>query len=83
MTTCCPCDELKHPVKPDIPAGLSALSRQLAGFPEYRLAMLRDIPTYAPLAGWRAREGDDLGLMLLEMWGLCAGYLRLLRRAHR
>jgi hypothetical protein len=68
MTVCCPCDELKHPAKPDIPAGLSALPRQLAGFPEYRLAMLRDIPTYAPLAQWRAREGNDLGLMLLEMW---------------
>jgi hypothetical protein len=67
MIVCCPCDELKHPARPDIPAGLPALPRQLAGFPEYRLAMLRDIPTYAPLAGWRAREGDDLGLMLLEM----------------
>ena len=67
-TVCCPCDDLKHPTKPDIPAGLSALPRQLAGFPEYRLAMLRDIPTYAPLVGWRAREGDDLGIMLLEMW---------------
>jgi hypothetical protein len=68
MTVCCPCDELKHPAKPDIPAGLSALPRQLAGFSEYRLAMLRDVPTYAPLAGWRAREGDDLGILLLEMW---------------
>jgi hypothetical protein len=67
MTVCCPCDALIHPAKPDIPAGLPALPRQLAGFPEYRLAMLHDIPTYAPLAGWRAREGDDLGLMLLEM----------------
>lgn len=68
MTVCCPCDVLKHPAKPDIPAGLSALPRQLAGFPEYRLAMLRDIPNYVPLAQWRAREGDDLGIMLLEMW---------------
>ena len=34
--------------------------------------MLRDIPTYTPLAGWRAREGDDLGIMLLEMWALCS-----------
>jgi hypothetical protein len=68
MTVCCPCDELIHPAKPDVPAGLSALPRQLAGFPEYRLAMLHDIPTYAPLAQWRARAGDDLGLMLLEMW---------------
>jgi hypothetical protein len=68
MTQCCPCDVLKHPGKPEIPAGLSALSRQLAGFPEYRLAMLRDIPTYPALAQWRARQGDDLGLMLMEMW---------------
>jgi hypothetical protein len=58
---------LIHPAKPAIPAGLSALPRQLAGFPEYRLALLHDIPTYAPLAQWRAREGDDLGIMLLEM----------------
>lgn len=68
MSTCCPCDKTKHPVKPDIPAGQTTLPRQLAGFPEYRLAMLRDIPTYGPLAGWRARAGNDLGIMLLEMW---------------
>ena len=68
MSVCCPCDELKHPPKPDIPAGLVSLPRQLAGFAEYRLAMLRDIPTHAPLARWRARAGDDLGIMLIEMW---------------
>ncbi|GKT07113.1 hypothetical protein [Desulforhabdus sp. TSK] len=68
MSLCCPCDTLEHPKKPDIPAGLVALPRQPAGFPEYRLAMLRDIPTHAPLAGWRARTGEDLGIMLLEMW---------------
>lgn len=68
MKVCCPCDELKHPINPMIPAGLSALPRQLAGFPEYRLAMLRDIPVYAPLEQWRARGRDDLGIMLLEMW---------------
>jgi predicted phage baseplate assembly protein len=68
MTVCCPCDVLDHPRKPVIPAGLSALPRQLHGLPEYRLAMLRDIPLFPPLSGWRAREGDDLGVMLLEMW---------------
>ncbi len=68
MIVCCPCDGLKHPAKPDIPAGLVSLPRQLAGFPEYRLAMLRDIPTHAPLARWRARTGNDLGIMLIEMW---------------
>ncbi|HEX5732124.1 MAG TPA: hypothetical protein VF131_04735 [Blastocatellia bacterium] len=68
MTVCCLCDEFEHPGKPVIAAGLPALPRQLAGLPEYRLAMLRDIPLHLPLSGWRAREGDDLGVMLLEMW---------------
>jgi predicted phage baseplate assembly protein len=77
----CRCDLLDFPPKPRIPAGLSALPRQLAGFPEFRLAMLRQIPAHVlmdaaefplnvqrPLRNWRAREGDDLGIMLLEMW---------------
>lgn len=68
MNPCCPCDQLKHPSKPEIPAGLTTLPRQLAGFPEYRLALLRDIPTHGPLTLWRARQGNDLGIMLLEMW---------------
>ena len=66
--TCCPCDKLIHPPKPDIPAGLSSLPRQLAGFPEYRRAMLHQIQTHPPLEHWRAREGDDRGVMLIEMW---------------
>lgn len=65
---CCPCDLLAHPPKPDIPAGLARLPRQLAGFPEYRLAMLREIGLHRPLRDWRARQGRDFGLMLLEMW---------------
>ncbi|HEY5751988.1 MAG TPA: hypothetical protein VIT21_02465 [Chthoniobacterales bacterium] len=77
----CRCDQLDFPPKPQIPAGLSALPRQLAGFPEFRLAMLRQIPAHLlmdaaefpvnvqrPLRDWRAREGNDLGIMLLEMW---------------
>jgi predicted phage baseplate assembly protein len=68
MNLCCPCDELKHPARLDIPAGLVSLPRQPAGFPEYRLAMLRDIPSHVPLARWRARAGNDLGIMLVEMW---------------
>ncbi len=68
MKSCCPCDEFKSPGKPEIAAGLPALPRQLAGFVEYRLAMLRDIPLHPALLEWRARGGDDLGIMLLEMW---------------
>jgi len=68
MKICCPCDAFDIPGKPEIAAGLPALPRQLAGFVEYRLAMLRDIPLHPALSQWRARGGDDLGIMLLEMW---------------
>jgi hypothetical protein len=77
----CPCDRLEFPPKPDIPAGLATLPRQLSGFPEFRAAMLSHIAAHQlmdtdivpanqqrPLRDWRAREGDDLGIMLLEMW---------------
>ena len=77
----CPCDRLEFPAKPDIAAGLSTLPRQLSGFPEFRAAMLSHVAAHRlmdvdlvpvnqqrPLQNWRAREGDDLGIMLLEMW---------------
>lgn len=64
----CPCDQRVFPPALVIPAGLVSLPRQLATFPEFRAAMLAAIPAAAPLRDWRAREGDDLGLMLLEMW---------------
>jgi predicted phage baseplate assembly protein len=68
LPPCCPCDLLVHPPPPDIPPGLDTIVRQWAGFVEYRRAMLAEIPTYAALAAWRARGGNDLGIMLLEMW---------------
>jgi hypothetical protein len=77
----CPCDRLEFPPKPEIPAGLATVPRQLSGFPEFRAAMLSDVAAHRlmdtdivpvsqqrPLQDWRAREGDDLGIMLLEMW---------------
>ena len=42
----CPCDRLEFPPKPDIAAGLSALPRQLSGFPEFRAAMLSHIAAH-------------------------------------
>ena len=68
MTTCCPCDEWIFPPEPVITAGLSRLPRQVIGFPEYRRALLSGVRAHAPLSDWRAREGDDLGLMMLEWW---------------
>lgn len=78
----CPCDTFIHPLPLSIDTGLSTLPRQIATFHEFRRAMLRALKTervdivdatntpvpITPLAGWRARDNDDLGIMLLEMW---------------
>ena len=64
----CPCDTRLFPPTLSIPAGLDELPRQVAGFPEFREAMLALIPTKTALAGWRARGDEDFGVMLLEMW---------------
>ena len=64
----CPCDQIEFPPRLYIPAGLTRLPRQIATFPEFRAALLRDIGTHPALAGWRGRQEDDFGVMLLEMW---------------
>ena len=63
----CPCDKCGLPIL-DIPAGLDRLPRQLGGFPEFRKALLAGVALKPALDGWRAREGDDFGLMILEWW---------------
>lgn len=63
---CCP--PPPHPAPPVIPAGLSRLPRQTAGFPEYRRALLAAIDQHPALAGWTADSAHDLGVMLLEAW---------------
>ena len=64
----CPCDSFVHPPPLSIGAGLIQLPRQIATFADFRRAMLNDIKTKAALARWSARQNDDLGVMLLEMW---------------
>jgi hypothetical protein len=78
----CLCDQFIFPTPLNIGAGLSSLPRQIATFPEFRRAMLllaqgeevsiideNNIPAIVkPLSNWRARDKDDLGIMLLEMW---------------
>jgi hypothetical protein len=64
----CPCDVRVFPPPLSIAAGLAELPRQLAGFPEFREAMLALIPSQPALREWRARGRDDFGVMLLEMW---------------
>lgn len=81
-STNCQCDQFVHPLPLNIGAGLNHLPRQIASFPEFRRAMLyllqteqvqlidanNNLVNVTPLANWRARGKDDLGLMLLEMW---------------
>lgn len=64
----CPCDQLIFPSPLVIPAGLPALPRQIASFPEFREAMLAAVNSEPALRQWRARSSDDFGVMLLEMW---------------
>lgn len=64
----CQCDRFSALPDLKIDAGLHELPRQVAGFPEYRRAMLYAIRQKRPLQNWAAREEDDLGMMLLEMW---------------
>jgi hypothetical protein len=64
----CLCDQFIFPPPLSIPAGLPALPRQIASFPEFREAMLAGINSEPALNAWRARSSDDFGIMLLEMW---------------
>ena len=64
----CPCDKASELTLPCIDAGLADLPRQIAGFSEFRSVLLSDLRSYAALHDWRARNEDDLGVMLLEMW---------------
>lgn len=70
----CPCDTTPV-LRLDIAAGLDALPRQLRTFPDIRRALLAALPTMPALRDWRARNSQDLGLMLLEMWAYVADVL--------
>ena len=66
--TNCPCDKPVLFPALDIAAGLNDLPRQIGGFPQFRRAMLAAIREHSALDGWNARDEDDLGVMVLEMW---------------
>ncbi|WP_266182076.1 hypothetical protein [Dyella humicola] len=82
----CHCDLRIFPPTLNIPAGLSALPRQLGNFPEFRGALLASITAaaqdYPPLAKWRARDTEDFGLMLLEMWAYVCDIVAFYDQAH-
>jgi hypothetical protein len=82
----CPCDIRVFPPPLNIPAGLAVLPRQLAGFPEFREAMLAALSpeaiTYPVLGQWRASDPGDFGLMLLEMWAYVCDVIAFYDQAH-
>ncbi len=70
--TLCPCDAHLPPRLQPIAPGLARLPRQIGLFGQFRadlLARVRDAPA---LAEWRARDPQDLGLMLLDFWAYVA-----------
>jgi hypothetical protein len=82
----CPCDVRIFPPPLDIPAGLSALPRQIGSFAEFRAALLAALTAagdrYPQLAAWRARDPEDFGLMLFEMWAYVCDVVAFYDRAH-
>lgn len=68
----CPCDLPAPPDPRAIPAGLTLLPRAIGGFADFRRAMLEGIRKHPALDAWRAREDDDLGVMVLEFWAYVA-----------
>ena len=75
-STPCFCDQFSHPPVLQIGAGLTDLPRQMAGFPEFRRAMIRDLQLALQAHQWRAnRIQGEFGIMLLEMWAYVADVL--------
>lgn len=73
MSDICPCGRPHHPKALEIPPGLTHLVRYVGDFASFRAAMLADASGDTRLATWTAREPNDLGVLLLEMWsGACA-----------
>lgn len=77
----CLCDRFEFPPVLRIGAGLSQLPRQLAGFPEFRRAMLYELRQRPALATWEARGENDLGMMLFDMWAYVCDALSLYDKA--
>lgn len=66
-------------------AGLDALRYRVGNFGSFRRTMLRNIPRVqveadgrkveAPLRSWSARDSDDYGIALIELWAYVADIL--------
>lgn len=66
--TLCHCDQTAPPELTALPPGLSRLPRQIGDFASFRADLLARVRRHAALTGWRARDREDFGLMLLESW---------------
>ncbi len=69
MISACPCDHFKHPGDLNIHAGMDHLPRQIAGFDEYRKAMLSSLGSTDPFRSWTSDQGNsDFLQMFVEWW---------------
>ena len=81
----CRCDLQVFPPPLVIPPGLVRIERQIAGFPQWRQALLAGAGNArhaATLGAWKASGPNDLGLMLIEMWAYLADVLAFYDEVH-
>jgi predicted phage baseplate assembly protein len=78
-------DGRAFPPAADISPGLDTIPRQIGSFGELRAALLSALGAdehAIPFKQWTAREGTDLGLMLLELWAYLADILTFYDEVH-
>lgn len=78
-------DRRAFPPATAISPGLATIPRQIATFGELRAVLLSALGAEEhaiPFKQWTAREGTDLGLMLLELWAYLADILTFYDEVH-
>lgn len=80
--TICDCDTHPFPPLVDIAPGLSRLPRQIGMFGDFRQALLGQVRTHPALADWRARDREDIGLMLLDWWAYVSDVIAFYNAEH-
>lgn len=74
----CGCCEVGVPSTPELiknRPGLSKISYRVGTYASFRQAMIETIAKSPELNEWKARQSDDYGIALLEMWAYIADIL--------
>lgn len=78
----CNLDQTQFPPLLSLAPGLARLPRQIGLFGDFRRDMLAAIRDRPPLAGWRARDENDYGLLILDWWAYVCDVLAFYTSQH-